>query len=99
MITCRAGSALVINQKVFHGNYPNHSDTPRRMYAIAYRPAWAGPIDDVEDRDPSRVAALPEHIRPYFRSLNTRHIEFDLPNRPDNMARDAEGLRPQRWVP
>ena len=69
------------------------------MYAIAYRPAWAGPIDDVEDRDPSRVAALPEHIRPYFRSLNTRHIEFDLPNRPDNMARDAEGLRPQRWVP
>jgi hypothetical protein len=45
------------------------------------------------------VATLPEHIRPYFRSLNTRHIEFDLPNRPDNMARDAEGLRPQRWVP
>ena len=99
LIACRAGSAVVINQKVFHGNYPNHSDTSRRMYAIAYRPAWAGPIDDIEDRDPSRVATLPEHIRPYFRSLNTRHIEFDLPNRPDNMARDAEGLRPQRWVP
>ena len=99
LITCRAGSAVVINQKVFHGNYPNHSDTSRRMYAIAYRPAWAGPIDDIEDRDPSRVATLPEHIRPYFRSLNTRHIEFDLPNRPDNMARDAEGLRPKRWVP
>ena len=99
LITCRAGSAVVINQKVFHGNYPNHSDTSRCMYAIAYRPAWAGPIDDIEDRDPSRVATLPEHIRPYFRSLNTRHIEFALPNRPDNMARDAEGLRPQRWVP
>jgi len=97
MVTCRAGSAAIINQKVFHGNYPNHSDSSRRMYGIAYRPAWAGPIEDVEDRDPTRVAQLPAQIQPYFRSLNTRHIDFDLPNRPDDMARDAAGLRPQRW--
>ena len=65
--------------------------------AIAYRPAWAGPIDDVEDRDAELVAALPEKIQPFFRSLNTRDIEFDLPNRPDNMARDSAGISPQRW--
>ena len=99
MVTCRAGSAAIINQKVFHGNYPNHSNTRRRMFAIAYRPAWAGPIEDIEDRDTSRVAGLPAHIQPLFRSLNTRNIEFDLPNRPDDMARDAEGLRPQRLGP
>jgi hypothetical protein len=99
MVTCAAGSAAIINQKVFHGNYPNHSSEARRMYAIAYRPAWAGPIDDVDERDATKVAGLPEHIQPYFRSLNTRNIEFDLPNRPDDMARAAKGISPRRWEP
>ena len=97
MVTCKAGSAAIINQKVFHGNFPNHSAHPRRMLAIAYRPAWAGPIDDVEERDPSAIARLPEKIQPFFRSLNTSDIEFDLPNRPDNMTRDAAGISPHRW--
>ena len=98
MVCCKAGSAVVINQNVFHGNFPNHSTRDRRMLAIAYRPCWAGPIDDVEeDRDPEKVAALPEHIQPFFRSLNTRHIDYDVPNRPDGMARDAAGVRPSRW--
>lgn len=98
MVCCKAGSAVVINQNVFHGNFPNHSARDRRMLAIAYRPCWAGPIDDVEeDRDPAKVAGLPEHIQPFFRSLNTRHIDYDVPNRPDGMARDASGIRPSRW--
>ena len=98
MVCCKAGSAVVINQNVFHGNFPNHSARDRRMLAIAYRPCWAGPIDDVEeDRDPEMVARLPEHIQPFFRSLNTRHIDYDVPNRPDGMARDAAGIRPSRW--
>ena len=97
MVTCEAGCAAVINQKVFHGNFPNHSDRPRRMLAIAYRPAWAGPIGEVEDRDPHRVAKLPEHIQPFFRSLNTRTIDFNVPNRPDNMKRQAPGIAPSRW--
>lgn len=97
MITCRAGSAVVINQRVFHGNYPNYSDRSRRMLAIAYRPAWAGPIADVDDRDCSQNSNLPAAARPYFRSLNTRQIAFDLPNRPDNMCRQAAGINPSRW--
>ena len=43
MVTCRSGSAVIINQKVFHANYPNFSDSDRRLLAIGYRPAWAGP--------------------------------------------------------
>ena len=98
MVCCAAGSAVVINQNVFHGNFPNHSDRVRRMLAIAYRPCWAGPIDDLsEDWDPMKVATLPNHIQPLFRSLNTRNIDYDVPNRPDGMKREAPGLGPSRW--
>ena len=97
MVTCRAGSAVIINQKVVHANYPNYSDSDRRLLAIAYRPAWAGPIGEVPDHDQERVAKLPPDVRPYFRSLNTRAIHYDLPNRPDNMSRHALGISPDRW--
>lgn len=97
MVCCKAGSAVVINQNVFHGNYPNHSNRVRRMLAIAYRPAWAGPIEDVEDWDPEKVKLLPANIRPFFRSLNTRNIDIDVPNRPDGMRRKAPGIAPSRW--
>ncbi len=99
MVTCKAGSAVLINQKVFHGNYPNHDDGDRRMLAIAYRPAWAGPIADVPERDPQIIAKLPPNVRPFFKSLNTREIDFDVPNRPDHMARSATGIGPSRWGP
>ncbi len=96
MVTCRAGSAVVINQKVFHANYPNYSDSDRRMLAIAYRPAWAGPIGEVPEYDPDQVAKLPFNVRRFFRSLNTRQFDYDLPNRPKNMARHAPGISPRR---
>ena len=43
MVTCKAGSAALINQNVFHGNHPNVGAYAREMLAIAYRPAWVGP--------------------------------------------------------
>ncbi len=97
MVTCKAGSAAVINQKIFHGNYPNYSDRDRRMLAIAYRPTWAGPIAEVPDWDAEKVAKLPPGVRKYFRSLNTRSIDFDVPNRPSAMATHAPGISPSRW--
>ncbi|MHC4879735.1 MAG: phytanoyl-CoA dioxygenase family protein [Planctomycetota bacterium] len=96
MVTCPAGSAVVINQKVFHANYPNYSDSDRRMLAIAYRPAWAGPIGEIPDYDPDQVAKLPPDVHRFFRSLNTRKVDYDLPNRPKNMARHAPGISPRR---
>lgn len=97
MVTCRAGSAVIINQKVFHANYPNYSDSQRRMLAIAYRPAWAGPVGEVPEHDPEKTARLPSDVRALFGSLNSREFDFDLPNRPDNMAREAPGISPKRW--
>ncbi len=98
MVTCPAGSAAIINQKVFHGNYPNYSNSARRMLAIAYRPAWAGPIGEVADHDPEKIAQLPIEVQSVFGSLNARTIHYDLPNRPDNMSRDADGISPRRWT-
>lgn len=97
LVTCKAGSAVLINQKVFHGNYPNYSDRDRRMLAIAYRPAWAGPVAEVPDHDASMLAALPQDLRKFFRSLNTRDVEFDVPNRPNHLAETAPGISPSRW--
>ena len=97
MVTCRAGSAAIIIQNVFHANYPNRSREDRRMLAIAYRPAWAGPIAEVPERDAARVATLPPHVRPFFGSLNTRRIDFHVGNRPPDMASAAPGINPSRW--
>ena len=42
MVPVKAGSAMLINHRVFHGNYPNTGDRAREMLAIAYRPGWGG---------------------------------------------------------
>ena len=97
MVTCTAGSAAVINQKVFHGNYPNYSNQRRRLLAIAYRPAWAGPIAEVPERDADRIGRLPAEVQPLMGSLNTRDIDFNVPNRPDDLGTAANGIHPDRW--
>lgn len=97
MITCKAGTAAIINQTVFHANYPNVSQRDRHLLAIAYRPAWAGPIAEVPDWPADKVAALPDHVRPLFNSLNTRKVDFNVPNRPANMKTEAPGINSSRW--
>lgn len=97
MITCQAGTAAIINQDVFHANYPNVSQEDRRLLAIAYRPAWAGPIATIPDWPAEKVAALPVPVRALFQSLNTTKIDFDIPNRPANMRTEAPGINPSRW--
>jgi ectoine hydroxylase-related dioxygenase (phytanoyl-CoA dioxygenase family) len=97
MICCPAGSAAIINQSIFHANYPNTSRLDRRLLAIAYRPAWAPPIAEVPERPAEKVAALPPHVRRLFGSLNTRNFDFEVPNRPANMANEAPGINPSRW--
>ena len=98
MVTARAGAAILINHRVFHGNYPNTGDRPRGMLAIAYRPAWAGPIDRVDDWDPGEVAKLPDAVRPFFGGRNTRLWDFGGGNKPANMATEAPGMNPSRWA-
>ena len=44
-----------------------------------------------------QVAKLPLHVRPFFKSLNTRKVDWDVPNRPANMRTEAPGINPSRW--
>ena len=97
MVTCTAGSAVVINQKVFHGNFPNFSPSDRRMLAISYRPAWAGPVTEAAPWDHDTLATLPPAARRFFRDPNTRRIDHDVRNRPDDLDRSSTGIAPSRW--
>lgn len=97
MVTCGAGSAAIINQSVFHANYPNTDTEDRRLLAIAYRPAWAGPIAEVEDWPAEKVAQLPPAVKTLFQSRNTKKIDFNVPNRPTNMRTEAPAINPSRF--
>lgn len=97
VVPCRAGSALFLNHRVFHGTLPNTGERPRRMVAIAYRPAWAGPIAEVPAADQEELAALPASVRPYFDAPNAREFDFAVGNKPEGMPADAPGMAPSRW--
>lgn len=97
IVCCTAGSAVIINQKIFHAVCPNRSSQSREVCAVSYRPAWAGPVQDVADHDPERLARLPAHVRTLFGSLNTRHVDFFVKNVSHDMPDDAPRLGRSRW--
>jgi hypothetical protein len=96
-VTCRAGSALFLNHRAFHGTLPNVGTRERAMLAIAYRPGWAGPIQDVPAWDERKVAALPDAVRALFIDPSTRKFDFGVSNKPAGMRTGAAGLSPSRW--
>jgi ectoine hydroxylase-related dioxygenase (phytanoyl-CoA dioxygenase family) len=97
MVTSKAGSAVLINHRVFHGNYPNTGEQAREMLAIAYRPAWAGPQSDVEAWNPEQLARLPEEVQHLMTDPNQRRGDHDGGNKPPGMASEAAGINPSRW--
>lgn len=97
MVPARAGSAVLINHRVFHGNYPNTGSRAREMLAIAYRPGWAGPVADVNRWDEAALEKLPPEVRALLGDPNTRHWDFAGGNKPANMRRTAPGIDPSRW--
>ena len=97
VVTAKAGSAILINHRVFHGNCPNSGERAREMLAIAYRPAWAGPQSDVEAWNPEQLARLPEEVQQLMTDRNQRRWDFDGGNKPSGMADDAKGMNPSRW--
>ena len=97
MVTCSAGSAVLINQNVFHGNYPNIGTFAREMLGIAYRPAWAGPSGEVKPWDPENLNKVPSAVRELMADPNTRMWNFDGGNKPPDMPREASGIDPSRW--
>ncbi len=97
MVPAKAGSAVLIHHRVFHGNFPNVGDYAREMLAIAYRPAWAGPVADISPWKKQQLDTLPNDIRPLFQDRNTRHWDYDGGNKPPDMPAEAPGINPSRW--
>lgn len=97
VVPCTAGSALFLNHRTFHGTLPNTGNRSRAMLAVAYRPAWAGPIVDVSPRDPSDLERMPDSVRPFLGDPSMRSFEFGVGNKPEGMSATAPGMNPSRW--
>jgi len=97
MITCGAGSAVVFDHCLFHGNYPNTGDYAREALQLAYRPTWAGPGDAVEPWDAEEVAKLPTAVQELMGDRGGRIWIPEGGNKPPDMPTAAPGLNPSRW--
>ena len=92
-----AGTAVVIPSTLMHGSHPNKDPRPRELVQLGYRPAWAGPIQPVEEWDASLVAAAPDIAKPFLRSLNTSGQLWEQEHKPAGMKTEAPGINPSRW--
>ena len=97
MVTCKAGSAALFNNYIFHGNYPNVGTYPREALQLSYRPTWAGPAGDVEPWDPDEVAKLSPAVRNFTSDRSARIWIYEGGNKPPNMPGEAPGINPSRW--
>jgi hypothetical protein len=92
-----AGSAVLIPSLLFHGSHPNKDSRPRELIQLGYRPAWAGPLQPVEEWPAELVAAAPEIAQPFLRSLNTSGQAWEQAHKPAGMRTEAAGINPSRW--
>ena len=96
-IVAPAGTAVVVPSMVLHGSHPNKDSRPRELVQLGYRPAWAGPLQPVEEWDAKLVADAPEIAKPFLKPLNTSDAAWVQPHKPEGMRTEASGINPSRW--
>ena len=96
-IVAPAGTAVVVPAMLLHGSHPNKDLQPRKLVQLGYRPAWAGPVQPVEEWDPPLVADAPEIAKPFLKSLNTTGATWVQPHKPVGMKSEAPAINPSRW--
>lgn len=97
-VTCRAGDAVLINQRVFHAAGANRTDRPRRMFAVSYRPAWAGPTLPIPtDAVPERNG-MTESVYRMLCDPNRRTVDTHIVNWSDDLPKSGIGLSRSRWA-
>ena len=96
-IVVPAGSAVLVPSLLLHGSHANKATQPRELVQLGYRPAWAGPIQPVDEWDPELVANAPQLAKPFLQSLNTSGFEWTQPHKPVGMKSEAPGINPSRW--
>jgi hypothetical protein len=93
----RAGTAVIIPINLFHGTHSNRANTQRTLVQLGYRPAWAGPIQPMDEWDPELVANAPESVKPYLQSPNTSGLAWEQSHKPKDMRKDGKAIDPGRW--
>ena len=68
--TCKAGTAVMFNTKMFHGVKPNKTKMNRRVLALTYRPRFSKPLNHVEEYTDIKLSTLSNELRPYFENIN-----------------------------
>ncbi len=98
-LLARAGDAVLFGPRIFHGAHPHKGATGlRRVLLYSYRPAWASPIQPVDEWDSADLAKAPEIARRLLAPLNTKGWSWELDHRPDDMCdRLGPGVNPNRW--
>ena len=64
---------------------------------LALWPAWAGPVQPMEEWDAEWVANTPVAAKPFLQSRNTTGEEWQQSHKPEGMQCDAPGINPDRW--
>ena len=96
-IVVPAGSAVIVPSMMIHGSHPNLDENSRELLQFGYRPAWAGPIKNVEEWDENLVSNAPESAKPFLKSLNTTGFKWEQEHKPKDMKTEAPGINPSRW--
>lgn len=96
-ITCKKGDAVLINQRLFHGAGANECSQPRRMFAMTFRPAWAGPTMPIPTQENGDPDVLPISTRALLSDPNRRDVDTHIVNWSEDMPTSGAGLGRQRW--
>lgn len=99
LITCPAGSAVVMNPRLFHGVGANRTDALRSVYTLSYRPAWAGPVRRVRGTVSPGSTPMSPAVRALFKPPNSRRADPKLPvQHSDHGTGPPAPLGPKRWA-
>jgi ectoine hydroxylase-related dioxygenase (phytanoyl-CoA dioxygenase family) len=93
----KAGTVVMIPALLFHGTHPNRDAAPRELIQFGYRPAWAGPVQPMQEWDPEWVKNAPAAAKPFLQSPNTTGEAWQQSHKPQGMQCDAPGINPDRW--
>jgi hypothetical protein len=98
LVTCPAGTAVVMNPRLFHGVGANRTEAIRSVYTLSFRPAWAGPVRRVRGTAVPRSTLMPPAVRALFKPPNSRRADPRLPvQHSDHHGGPPAPLGPSRW--
>jgi hypothetical protein len=98
VITCQAGDAAIINQRIFHGVGANTSDTSRALVAVSYRPAWARPTSPVPEPEADQLNRLTPEMRSLLGRPNQGLTDTTIVNWREDLPVGGRGLGSRRWA-